>query len=72
MELRRFKCALFVNASLADLMVAVNDFTAGKAVAAIDSGTVAYAAGFVKTQQWIGQQLVADSGSFALALYYTE
>lgn len=70
METRRLKMAAFVNSSLATLQGAVNDFTAGKAVASGTSGTVSYAAGDVGDSELIDQQYSFDGSNHAVVVFY--
>lgn len=70
MEVRRLKMAAFINASLATLQGAVNDFTAGKAVASGTSGTVSYAAGAVGDSELIDQQYIFDGANHAVVVFY--
>lgn len=70
MDIRRLKVAAFKNATLATLMTAVNDFTAGKAVAIGDSGTVAYGANAVGESTLIDQQYMSDGTNHMIVLFY--
>jgi hypothetical protein len=72
MRLRSLKLATFKHAVLATLTTAVNDYTAGKAVAVGVSGTFNYAAGEVAERVLVGQEFWIDGGVFFAALWFTE
>lgn len=71
-KLRTLKMATFARTTLLDVMNAVNDFTAGKALTNVQSGTVAYAAGFVAEKTLIDQQYMIDGSNHVVALFYIE
>lgn len=71
-KLRTLKMATFVRTTLLDVMTAVNNFTAGKALTAGDSGTIAYAAGFVAERTLIDQQYALDGSNHVVVLFYIE
>lgn len=75
MKLRGVKIATFKNttANIATLQTAVNDFTAGKAVTAGNSGTVAYSAGDVAERELVGDPQYFHDGTNAwVVLFYKE
>lgn len=70
MKLRALKMVSFKNATLATLQQAVNDYTAGLAVASGVSGTVSYAAGDVGEKELVYQDFFVDGGVFTVVLFY--
>lgn len=75
-QLRRMKMASFRLPTLAALQTAVNDFTAGKPLTALQSGTVAYAAGERAERTLVNQQytFIIDGATEAhcVVLFYIE
>lgn len=70
MKLRVLKVAAFKNSSLTALMGAVNDYTAGLAVAAADSGTIDYPDGDVAQKTAVDQQYIFDGTNHSIVLFY--
>ena len=70
-KMRSLKVASFVG-TLPAVQAAVNNFTAGKALTSGDSGTVAYAAGFVAEKTLIDQVYAFDGTAHAIVLFYLE
>lgn len=72
MKVRNLKMASFVRTTLLDVQNAVNDFVAGKALTNVQSGTIAYAAGFASERTFLEVQYVFDGTNHAVAIFYTE
>jgi hypothetical protein len=70
MKLQKIRMAAFKNASLANLMAYVNNFTEGVAVSAANSGTVDYAANEVGQRELIDQKFFFISGEYVCILFY--
>jgi hypothetical protein len=75
-SLRRLKMASFRRSTLAALQTAVNDFTAGKPLTDVQSGTVAYSAGERAERTLVDQQYtfsdIAGLEVHTLVLFYIE
>lgn len=72
MKLRNLKLASFKNSNLATLQGAVNDFTAGKAVALATSGTVDYAASAVGERDVVDQWSMWDGTNYVVTIFYAQ
>lgn len=75
MKVKGIKIAAFTKAtaSITTLMTAWNDFTAGKAVTAPNSGTVAYAAAEVGERELVGDPTFFHDGTNAwIVAFYKE
>ena len=71
-KLQKVKVAAFSSATLAGLMAAVNDITAGQAVLTAASGTIDYPAKWVEGKELLDQQYhAAASDLFTCMLFYT-
>lgn len=71
-KLSKVKLAAFSNSTLAGLMNAVNDVTAGKPVLLAVSGTVDYPAKWVEGKELLDQQYYAITSTlFTCVLFYT-
>lgn len=73
MKLHTLRVYGFERATLADLIAAVNKFTSGQAVTAVETGTVAYGAGEAKNRELVQHAYFVLAGpKYSLVLYYTE
>lgn len=71
-RLQTLKVALLTHANAATLMQAANDLTAGRAVTAPNSGTVAFAADWVGNKTLVDQQFMSDGTTYSIALFYAD
>ncbi len=71
-NLHTVRVVAFKNATLATLLTNMNKFLEGKAVTAVETGTVAYAAGFSRGLKLHDQQYRVIAGDYSVMLFYSE
>lgn len=72
LRVRRLNVATFLNTNLATLQTNVNNFLKGQALTAVQSGTVAYASGFVGEKVLVGQDYRFDGTTHVIVLWYAQ